>query len=125
MATLYIDETPLEISEQALLKLLQTIQGITGHLYDEVLPPAMVTAADMLARKKLYDLEQTELAKGASVEEARRFRPGKKESHAKRFIEVMLANAAQGMDYAELRLTTSHGQVTDFAYQLKDTGEAR
>ena len=123
MAKIYVGDQEFIVTSQALYKLAMLIHTMGGNMYDNA-PDTIKTAADLYSRTKLYSMEKQFILGGMDKEEAKKLRPEKKASPAKKLLfDVMLANALQGMEYAELRLAAGNGQITDFTWELKNPGE--
>lgn len=83
--------------------------------------------AAMGARKKLMDMEQEIFERTGSKEQALQIRPPKGADYATHLANIVLSGAKEALqNYAEIRLECdNNGSITDFTYQLKDTGETR
>lgn len=96
------------------------------EVYEKLPGPAQNMLA-IGARKKLMDMEQEVYQKTGSKEQALQLRPSKGADYALHLANIVLSGAKEALqNYAEIRLSTDHnGNITDFSYQLKDTGETR
>ena len=76
------------------------------------------------SRKKIYDLERDAFAKGATKEQAKSLRPLEGQDASIRMMQIMLSGFKEMLQYAEIKCECDeHGTITDFTYELKNTGE--